>query len=393
VRAAYQVALIWSALLTLVMVGLALTAPIASQRGEALLVLSPSMIFNGLNPARVLFIVRYRTRSLVSVDASIAVIQMVASIVLAAAGLGPVAVAAVVSAGSILDNIVITVMARRMLPADEERFSRLELIRRSAPLGIMSIMTKVYLTIDLVLLGWYVAGSRLGNYAAASKLLTVVAGFAGVVMSGALPGLASIAQDRERRHALVERIWHWLIVGAVPLFIGLELFAPLTVRLALGERYGGAVALIRILSVAGVVTVGSNLVGNLMVALHRTRQLLIQSSAAITVNIGANVILIPRYGVYAAAWITLVTEVVVCSCGLFSLRHDLPWLRLSRISAGPALAILVSSLIAVPLLNSQWLALALAGPAFVCTLLVFKAWPAEFRLPPRIFSRSDRTQP
>src|ERR1700722_19824658 len=67
-RAAYHVGLLWSAFLTLVLVGLAFSAPITSQRGLALIVLAPSMVFNGLNPARVVFIVRYETRRLVKVD-------------------------------------------------------------------------------------------------------------------------------------------------------------------------------------------------------------------------------------------------------------------------------------------------------------------------------------
>jgi len=377
-RAAYEVALSWSALLGLIMVGLAFAAGITSSRGEALLVLAPSMVFNGLNPARILFVVRYQTRRLVTVDVIFGVVQMLVSIAMAAAGLGPVAVAASASAASILDNIAIAVMAERMLPRGGIPFSRLELVRRSAPLGVMSIMTKVYLTIDLVLLGWYLAGTRLGDYAAASKLLTVLAGLAGVVMGGALPGLASTARDTDQLNKLVERVWHWLIVVALPLFVGLALFAPLAIRVSIGGRYQGAIALIRILSIAGAVTVLSNLVGNVMVALRRVRQLFIQNSVAVIVNIVGNLVLIPHYGAYAAAWMTVVTEVVVCSCALFSLRRDLKWSRLLRVSWRPTLGILLASSAALPLLRSQCLALGAGVAVFVLSLAVLAAWPSEF---------------
>src|SRR5436309_2887969 len=61
-RSAYEVASGWSLILALAMVVMAIAAPITSPRGVALLVLAPSMAFNGLNPARIFFVVTYRTR-------------------------------------------------------------------------------------------------------------------------------------------------------------------------------------------------------------------------------------------------------------------------------------------------------------------------------------------
>ena len=335
------------------------------------------MAFNGLNPAQVIFLVRYETGRLVKVQVAMAVVQMMATVAVAAVGLGPVAVAGVVSLGSVLGNIVVAVMAERMLPPGGARFSRRELIRRSAPLGIMSIMTKVYLTVDLVLLGWYVVGVRLGDYAAASKLLTVLAGLAGVVMNGALPALASTARDRRRLDELLERVWHWLMIAAVPLFVALALFAPLVIEVSIGPRYRGAVTLMRILCAAGGVTVISNLVGNLMVALHNIRQLLIQNTAAIIVNVAGNLILIPHYGVYAAAWITVATEVLVCSSCVYTLRHDLDFRRLIHVSRSPAVAIGIAIIAALPLLKSQWIAAGVSSAAFLAALTALNAWPVE----------------
>jgi len=299
----------------------------------------------------------------------------------AAAHAGPVAVAAVVSASSIVNSVVVAVVAQRMLGPRTGTFSRLELIRRSAPLGLVSVMTKVYLTIDLVLLGWYVSGPKLGDYAAASKLLTVLAAAAGTVMTGVLPALSSTQRIQEELNELVERVWHWLMVSAVPMFVAIALFAPLIIDETLGHGYRGAVNLVRILCIAGGVTVVSNLVGNIMVAKRRMRQLFFQNLAAIVVNVGGNLILIPRYGVYAAAWMTSVTEILVCSASVISLRHDLHFGQLSRVSWRPALATILGSAAAVLLIGTQWVALAAGGAAFLIALTVLRAWPHELTLP------------
>jgi len=390
-RSGYEVAGAWSLLLSGAMVALALTAPLSSQRGLSLLVLAPSMAFNGLNPARVFFLVTYRTGRLVRIDVATALVQMIVTIAVAAVHLGPVAVAAVVSAGTIANSVIVAIAAHRMLAPQTGTFSRLELIRRAAPLGLVAVMTKVYLTIDLVLLGWYVSGPKLGDYAAASKLLTVLAGVAGTVMTGVLPALASTQRIREELNELTERVWHWLMVSAVPMFVAVALFAPLIIDVAFGHRYHDAVSLIRILCVAGGVTVVSNLVGNIMVAKRRMRQLFFQNLAAIVLNVGGNLILIPRYGVYAAAWMTSVTEVLVCSAAIISLRRDLHFGPLLRVSWRPALATILGSAVAVLVIGTQWLALAAGGAVFLIALTVLRAWPHELalrlKLPASLLSR------
>ena len=64
-----------------------------------------------------------------------------------------------------------------------------QVIRRSAPLGVLAVMTKVYLLGDLVLLGWLVSGDSLGEYAAAARMLALLATVAALVVNAALPRL------------------------------------------------------------------------------------------------------------------------------------------------------------------------------------------------------------
>jgi O-antigen/teichoic acid export membrane protein len=349
-RTAYEVGSIWSIVLALIMAGLAFAAPLSSQRGMALLVLAPAMAVSGLNPARIFFVVTYRTRTLVIIDVVIALVQAGVTVVLAALGLGPVALAASVSVGSIVNNLIVAVAAHRMLgPSPVKRLGRIDIVRRSVPLGLMSIMTKVYFSIDLVLLGWFVTGPQLGNYAAASKLLGVTAGLAGAV------------------------------VGAVPMFLGIGLFAPLIVQITIGQRYATAVPLIRILCLAGLITGMSNLIGIIQVARRQTRALFVQNGVAMLFNIAGNVLLIPRYGAYASAWMTLATEVLVCSLGMFSLRREVSFGDLLAVSRRPGLALCSACVVGVILIRWQWIAAVSSGIVLLLAMTILHAWPQEFR--------------
>ncbi|HEY6396700.1 MAG TPA: oligosaccharide flippase family protein [Solirubrobacteraceae bacterium] len=381
-RAAYEVAVVWSAFLTLVLIVLAFSAGVSSDRGLVLLVLAPSMLFSGLNPARTFMVIARRTRLLVLIDVLVMVVQVAASVLVAAEGLGPVAVGISVSAGSIVNNLIIAAVVARLLePGSGDRYSRRLLVRRTAPLGVAAILTQVYLTIDLVLLGWLITGPRLGEYAAAAKVVTVLAAISGTVMSGALPTMSISATRRAELEHLMVRVWHWLVVGPLPVFVALMLFAGPAVRLALGHRYDYAAPLLTILAGAGAVSVLNNLAVNLLVVFERNRALVIQNSVAIVFNVAGNLILIPRVGVVAAAWMTLATEVLVCGSMLVRLRGDLSLGRLVAVSGRPALALALSSAVAVALRGTPLLAVGAASLSFLALLSVLGGWPAEFRLP------------
>jgi O-antigen/teichoic acid export membrane protein len=379
-RTAYEVALGWSFVLAVAMVGLAIAAGPTTQRGLALLILSPSMVFNGLNPARSFFYVTYRTSLLVRVDVACLLVQTVVTITLAAFGLGPVAVVASVSVGNIVASLATAAVAARFVGPIEDRVSRRELIVRSLPLGLISVMVRVYLSIDLILLGWYIRGPELGDYAAASKLLALLATIAGLVMTSALPALAQHERLLGELNHLVERVWHWLMMTAIPIFVGVALFAPLFIKLALGDAYQGAVPLTRILCIAGAVTVASNVAGNVMIAQRRSRQLVLQNGAAIVLNVVGNVIFIPHYGAYASAWITGGTECLVCGLSIATLRHQIDFRPLLRVSWRPAVGMGVATAVALPLLDHQVLGLLASGSVFLIVLTLLRAWPEELPL-------------
>ncbi|MCW2983836.1 MAG: hypothetical protein JWR63_1406 [Conexibacter sp.] len=386
-RAAYDIGLLWSIALTLVLVALAAASGLDSPRGQTLLVLAPSVLTLGMTAGRQVFVALYRTRELVLIDLGIVAIQVAAQVVVAAVGAGPVAVAAVVSVGTTANALAVGVLAHRIVGhAPASRDVRRSLLQRALPLGLMAIMTKVYLMIDLVILGWLVTGPRLGDYAAAAKMLTLVASVPALITNAALPGLASHANERAQLGALARRLWEWMLVVSLPVLIMTIVFAPLVIDVTIGPEFDGAVDLLRILSIAGVLGVVSNLVGTILVAKSIVRPLVIQNAVAIVLNVVANFVFVPRYGVAAAAWITVVTEAVICVGGLVVLSRHLelrPWVSSSLRPVGAALLAAAAGL---PLVGIQVVGAAVAMVVFVVVTWLLGAWPPEFS-PARLRAR------
>jgi O-antigen/teichoic acid export membrane protein len=379
-RTAYEVGLAWSLVLTLAMTALAVAADVTTARGLALLVLAPSLLTCGLSLSRALFIATFRTREVVVIDIAVGALQSAAMVAVAALTRGAAGVAAVVSATTALNTVLVWWLStRRVGPATDAVYERATFVRRAAPLGVLAVMTKVYLLIDVVLVGWYVSGAPVGEYAASARLLTIFTGLAGIVTTAALPAFSAQRADRRQLEDVVARVWHWLAVSALPVFVAMGLFAPLVVRVALGPDFGGTVPLVRILSIAGVLSVVNNVLGVLMIAIDATRPLFVQNGVAIAVNVIGNMLLLPRYGVSAAAWLTVATEVLITFGAVLAVRGRIGLRRLAAAALRPAAAIALA--VAVGLALSRWqLAAALAScVVFAGAITALRAWPEDFR--------------
>jgi O-antigen/teichoic acid export membrane protein len=386
-RTAYEVGLAWSLVLTLAMAALAVAADVRSARGLALLVLAPSLLTSGLSLSRAFFIATFRTREVVLIDIAVGAVQSAAMIAVAALSHGAAGVAAVVSATTALNTVLVWWLSTRLVgPRTDAVYDRMRFVRRAAPLGVLAVMTKVYLLIDVVLVGWYVSGAPVGEYAASARLLTLCTGLAGVVTTAALPAFSAQRDDRLQLEEVVARVWHWLVVSALPVFVAMGLFAPLVVKVALGPDYDGAVTLVRILSIAGVLTIVNNVLGVLMIAIDATRTLFIQNTVAIVVNVCGNVLLLPRYGVSAAAWLTVGTEVLITVGAVMAVRGRVGLRGPVVTTLKPAAAIAVAVAVGLVLARWQVAAALVASLTFVGVLTALRGWPDEFR---RLRSRAD----
>jgi O-antigen/teichoic acid export membrane protein len=291
-------------------------------------------------------------------------------------------VAIAMSAASILNTLLIARAALALVdhgrPTGEDRRT---LMRRALPLGVVSFSSSIYFSVDLVLLGWLTDAHSLGEYAAACKILNLLVILPALLMSAALPGLATTAGDPAALGVLVSRIWHWLAVVGVPVCAAAAVFAKPIVAVAFGPSYSGAVPLVRILALAAAVALLTNVLVTMLIARSTIRVMVIGNAAAIALNVVGNVVLVPSYGVAAAAWLTVATELFVCVIALGALHRLLPATRALSVTARPALA--VAAFVATGVALAPWpvVGIPIATAVFVLLVVALRAWPNELHLP------------
>ena len=379
-RAALQVMGAWAGVLTALTVAMVLAIGLTSTRGIVLLWMTPAVATAGLTGVRQVFLVTYRTKKLALVDTITNLGATAVICAVALAGLGVGWIAAATSLQFVANSVWMARVGLRLL--DSQRPStqhRRTILVQSIPIGIASLLASAYFTIDMALLGFLVSGPQLGYYAAAVKFLSILVTVPGLVVTAALPGLSVRVKDREELASLMASIWHWLATVGLPLCAGTAVFAGVAIRTLFGPGYGPSVGLLQVLAASAAVALTSNLFGTILVAQRRSRWMLVQNAVALVGNVAGNIVLVPRYGVAASAWLTLGTEVFVCVGAALAIRRTVNFVPAARVSTSPLLA--VTAMMAVGVALGRWPVAAVAGAciAYASVLSLTGGWPPEMR--------------
>jgi O-antigen/teichoic acid export membrane protein len=379
-RAALQVMSIWAGVLTALTVAMVVVIGLTSTRGIVLLWMTPAVATAGLTGVRQIFLVTYQTRKMALVDtiSNLGATAVICAVALAGLGVGWIAAAT--SLQFVANSVWMARVGFRLL--DSQRPStqhRRTILAQSLPLGIASLLSSAYFTIDMALLGFVVSGPQLGYYAVAVKFLSILVTVPGLVVTAALPGLSVRVKDRDELASLVASIWHWLATVGLPLCAGTAVFAGVAIRTLFGPSYASSVGLLQVLAASAAVALASNLFGTVLVAQRRSRWMLVQNAVALVGNVTGNILLVPRYGVAASAWLTLGTEVFVCAGAALAIRRTVNFGPAVRVSTSPLLAVM--AMVAVGVALGRWPVAAVAGAclAYASLLSLTGGWPPEMR--------------
>ena len=185
---------------------------------------------------------------------------------------------------------------------------------------------------DIVLVAALRSPAEAALYTAATRF--VVFGQLGVqaLQQALAPQLSGLFARGERRAAqeVYETATAWSIMLAWPVYLGCAVLAPMLLSL-FGAGYEGAAAVVVILSVAMLMGTASGSVDTVLLMSGRSWLSLANVGAALTINLGLNVVLIPRLGIVGAALSWAAAIVVRNALPLLEIRY---LLRMSPLGAG-----------------------------------------------------------
>ncbi len=186
-----------------------------------------------------------------------------------------------------------------------------DLLSDSWPLMLSGIAVVVYMKIDQVMLGQMVGDTELGKYSAAVRLSEAWF-FMPVAISGSIFPALLKARDKSRE-LYIERLqnvfdlffWFSVVVAGIVM-----LTSGFIVETLFGSVFADAAGVLSVHIWSGVFVFFGTASSHYLIAENITRISLYRTLAGAIVNVGLNLLLIPRMGIMGAAWATLVSYAV-----------------------------------------------------------------------------------
>jgi len=184
-------------------------------------------------------------------------------------------------------------------------------VKPAATMALSQALALMSYNFDAILMGFLLTSAEVGWYGAAYRPVTVMLAVPLTCFAGLFPALSRAwAGGSAQFGAMVSRSARLAMFLALPLGLGVSLFAGSIVQVLFGPAYANSVPVLRILAWSGVLVI---LRGTFRQALNAAGQHSVDLACAVAgtgVNVILNILLIPRYGMIGAAAATVASEVV-----------------------------------------------------------------------------------
>jgi len=217
----------------------------------------------------------------------------------------------------ILDLVLYRIFVKKHLP-NPEVFKALfrfdfhlikNILKHGWPFALLVGFSAIYNRIDVVLISALKGYTQTGYYTAAYKIFDLLGFFPSSVSYALFPFFASLMAKKallEVRESL-EKYLRLMLAAALPMAVGGMLLSARLIALVAGPGYAVAAPVLAILIWAPAILFIYIPVNSLVIS-QLTKKAVMITGANVIINTAGNLILIPHFGIKAAAVMTLVSE-------------------------------------------------------------------------------------
>lgn len=229
-------------------------------------------------------------------------------------------------------------ITRIRLIIDFEKWKKI--ISRAWPIALSIALNLIYFKADTIILSLVKSQEAVGLYGAPYKILETLIGFSYLFLGLLLPLMTSsyAEKNHDQFQNIIQRGFDVMVMIALPMIFGTFILGKKIMVLVAGEAYAVSGDLLKILIIASGAIFVSAVFGYAIVAMNKQKQMIRYYLLNAAVSLAGYLIFIPRYSFWAAAWITVASEIFILCFALRILYKN------TRFS--PRLHIFVKSLLA-----------------------------------------------
>ena len=242
----------------------------------------------------------------------------------------------------------------------------------SWPIALANFIFLLLLYIDSIILGWFHSAHFVGLYNATVKLNEFLIFFPQAIALAIFPMLSRSLNEPEKLKYYLEL---GLKLGAIlmfPIVFGVFILGSNIVSVIYGSQYIATIPALKIIIFSMLGAFPFLILTNLLIALDKRRELLAFDALLILINVGLNILLIPKFHYYAAAYVTTLTNLLGFLFAYFISQKYVKF-EFNKLLVKPFIASLIMAIILLFAKNmSLLLVIPLGAIVYLVMLLLIK---------------------
>jgi O-antigen/teichoic acid export membrane protein len=228
-----------------------------------------------------------------------------------------ISVLAGVVVGSLI-NMALTVLSLNH-PLNISYISRPKinsLLMQAVAMGGYLFLFSMYNRVDTYILQYFHGDGATGVYLLSYKIHENVVLLAAYLMNSLYP---LISKSTDAAKEIYNKFFLIFIISAGLVILLGQIFSPFLVGVLGGNEFRDSVPVLRILIVATGISFLNHLLGYTLIAVREQNLAFKFAALSLIVNVSLNIILIPHYSFYAAAFVTILTELLMLCLSFYFL--------------------------------------------------------------------------
>ncbi|PIU10504.1 hypothetical protein COT27_02875 [Candidatus Kuenenbacteria bacterium CG08_land_8_20_14_0_20_37_23] len=192
------------------------------------------------------------------------------------------------------------------------------LFRIGLPFAMMGIFSRIYTSLDTVLLSTLAGDAYVGWYSIPVKITMALQFLPMAFMAALFPAMSAyFINNREKLKLTFEKAMHYLMTISLPIAVGIIMLAEPVIVSVYTKEYSNSILPLKILMVSLFFLFINFPVGYLLNACNKQVTNTINMGITVLVNVILNIVLIPKYTYVGAAVTSLVSTFVLFVLGMY----------------------------------------------------------------------------